>query len=109
MRNRGHKNPQGDKSALGRARSALARVALGFRYLLVLEDGQAADPTAFVTTIRSWEPGDEFLAGSDLRKFRIVAINTEDPPEEFNGVFIVESVESSEVAGRGHLHRPRGP
>jgi hypothetical protein len=87
-------NPQGDKSALGRARSRLARVALGFRYLLVLEDGQAADPAAFVTTIRSWEPGDEFRAGSDLRRFRIVAVNTEEPPEEFNGVFVVELVET---------------
>jgi hypothetical protein len=94
MRKRGHKDPQGDKSALGRARCRLARVALGFRYLLVLEDGQAADPSAFVTTIRSWEPGDEFRAGSDLRKFRIVAINTEDPPEEFNGMFVVELVET---------------
>jgi hypothetical protein len=29
-----------------------------------------------------------FLAGSDLVKFRIVAINTDDPPAAFHGVFV---------------------
>jgi hypothetical protein len=67
-------------------------LAFGFRYLLVLEDGEAADPPAFLTAIPEWKPGDEFLGGSDLQKFRIVAVNTEDPPETFNGVFVDEPV-----------------
>ena len=55
-------------------------MAFGFRYLIVLEDGEAADPPAVLTAIPTWKPGDEFLGGSDLQTFRIVAINTDDPP-----------------------------
>ena len=68
-------------------------MSFGFRYLLVLENGEAAEPAVFNTAVPDWKVGDEFLGGSDLQKFRIVAVNTEDPPEEFNGVFVVEPVE----------------
>jgi hypothetical protein len=40
----------------------------GFRFFLVLEDGEPADPGMFVTAIPTWKPGDEFLAGSELRR-----------------------------------------
>jgi len=46
----------------------------GFRYLLLLEDGEAADPAAFNTAVPVWREGDEFLAGSDLQRFRILGI-----------------------------------
>jgi hypothetical protein len=68
-------------------------VSFGFRFVLVLEDGEAADPAVFNTAVPDWKVGDEFLGGSDLQKLRIVAIDTEDPPEEFHGVFVVEPVE----------------
>jgi len=32
------------------------------------------------------------LAGSGLVEFRGVAINTEDPPADFHGLFVVEHV-----------------
>jgi hypothetical protein len=64
-------------------------VSYGFRFLLVLEDGEAADPPAYLTAIPSWREGDEFLAGSELRKFRIVAID-EPPSDDFQGMFTVE-------------------
>lgn len=41
-------------------------MSFGFRFLLMLEDGEPADPPAYLTAIPSWKPGDEFLAGSEL-------------------------------------------
>jgi hypothetical protein len=55
----------------------------------VLEDGEPADPGAFLTSIPNWKPGDEFLAGRALVKYRIVAIDDEDPPPDFSGIFVV--------------------
>jgi hypothetical protein len=69
-------------------------VGLGFRFLLVHPDGEPADPAMLVTAIPSWRPGDEFLCGPELRKFRIVAIDPEDPPERTHGVFVVEDAAS---------------
>ena len=57
-------------------------MAFGFRFILVHPDGEPADPGMFVTAIPSWRPGDTFLAGSELQRFRIVDVNTEDPPDE---------------------------
>ena len=45
---------------------------MGFRFLLLLEDGDSADPAAFLTAIPTWREGDEFLAGVDLERFRIL-------------------------------------
>ena len=67
-------------------------VSYGFRLLLVLEGGEAADPPAYLTAIPDWKEGDEFLAASALRKFRIVAIG-EPPSDDFHGLFVVEAVE----------------
>jgi hypothetical protein len=38
-------------------------------------------------------PGDTFLAGSDLREFRVLDVNTDDVPAEASGVFTVEAVD----------------
>jgi hypothetical protein len=52
-------------------------VGFGFRYLLVHADGEPADPGMFVTAIPSWKPGDEFLAGSELVRFRILDVDSQ--------------------------------
>lgn len=64
-------------------------MGFGFRYLLVLEDGEPADPAAYLTAVPTWKPGDTFLAGSDLVRFRIVDIQ-EPPSDDFNALFVVE-------------------
>jgi hypothetical protein len=69
----------------------------GFRFVLELPDGDVADPAMFITAIPTWREGDEFLAGSDLRRFRILSIHAElDPPasELVEAVWIVEPLES---------------
>lgn len=71
---------------------SLGRVTFGFRFVLVHPDGEPADPAVFVTAIPSWNVGDEFLAGTDLVKFRILDVSAEDVPEETHGVFTVERV-----------------
>jgi hypothetical protein len=66
-------------------------------YGLVLEDGEPADPGVFVTAIPEWREGDEFLAGSELQRFRILAIDRTMDREEarntFNAVWVVEPVD----------------
>jgi hypothetical protein len=57
-----------------------------------LEAFQAADPPAYLTAIPSWKEGDEFLADSELRKFRIVAVD-EPPSDDFQALLTVETVE----------------
>ena len=47
----------------------------------------------FVTAIPSWRVGDEFLAGSDLRKFRVVDVSDEEPPPDADGILTVEAVD----------------
>jgi hypothetical protein len=61
-------------------------------FLLVHSDGEPADPGMFLTAIPNWKVGDEFLAGRHLEKFRIVGVNTEDPPGRAHGIFVVEPV-----------------
>jgi hypothetical protein len=46
----------------------------------------------FLTAIPTWRAGDEFLAGRELRKFRVVAVNQGDPPPESDGLLVVEVV-----------------
>jgi hypothetical protein len=65
-------------------------------FALVLRDGEAADPAAFHTAISTWRVGDEFVAGDELRRFRIIA--TIEAPEKQEGlaadeIWIVEPVE----------------
>ena len=55
------------------AATVLGAVA-GYRFLLVLPDGEPADPALFPTVIPTWRVGDEFIAGVELTKFRILAI-----------------------------------
>jgi hypothetical protein len=74
-------------------RYSLVTVA-GFRFALVLENGEPADPGVFPTIIPTWNVGDTFLAGSELQRFRIVAIETEYD-EDAAFVWVVEPVESS--------------
>ena len=64
----------------------------GFRFLLVHPNGEPADPGMFVTAIPSWKPGEEFLAGSALVKFRILDVDTEQTPGDAHGVFTVQAV-----------------
>jgi hypothetical protein len=42
----------------------------GFRFALMLEDGDPADPAAFVTAVPNWRVGDEFMCGPELREFQ---------------------------------------
>jgi hypothetical protein len=54
----------------------------GFRFVLELPDGDPADPMMFNTAVADWKVGDEFLAGSELQRFRILAIDPELEEEE---------------------------
>lgn len=56
-------------------------------------DGTAADPTFFSTLVSDWQEGDEFLAGAEARRFRILAIDptTDETREVLAGVWIVEA------------------
>jgi hypothetical protein len=47
----------------------------------------------FNTAIPNRRAGDEFLAGSDLRTFKVVAVSGDDPPPECSGVLVVEAVD----------------
>jgi hypothetical protein len=69
----------------------------GFRFGLVLQDGEPAEPGMFVTVGPTWHVGGEFLASS-LQRFRIVAIDpTMDPDEAratFHAVWVVEPIDA---------------
>ena len=47
-----------------------------YRFLLMLRNGEAADPPAFLTDQRGWKPGDVFVA-ANRRAFRIVDTEAE--------------------------------
>lgn len=68
----------------------------GFRYVLELPDGQPPDPALFNTALPSvmWQPGQTFLAGSDLEEFRIDAIGQLDAAGYLHadGLWIVRAV-----------------
>ena len=73
----------------------LQRGCFGVRLpiFLIHPDGEPADPGVFNTAVPDWKAGDTFLAGSDLRRCRILDVNTEDPPAASHGVFTVEPVD----------------
>jgi len=54
-------------------RSSRVTGVYAHRYLLVLANGEPANPAAFVTANPQWHPGDPFAAG-DGSRWRIVAI-----------------------------------
>ena len=62
--------------------------------MLELPDGSGADPVFFNTALppEAWRAGDEFVAGSDLSRFRILSISELEPRgyEHAHGVWIVE-------------------
>ena len=66
---------------------------VGFRYLLVLANGEPANPAAFVTANPQWSAGDHFAAG-DGSRWRIVAIepNLSDAAE-FDALWTVEPLD----------------
>lgn len=47
-----------------------------YRFLLMLRNGEAADPPAFLTEQPDWKPGDVFVAANG-RSFRIVDTDAE--------------------------------
>ena len=70
-------------------------VAPVYRFLLMLRNGEAADPPAFVTEQADWKPGDVFVAANG-RAFRIV--NTAAEVEAagmvlFDAIWTVEPLE----------------
>ena len=68
----------------------------GYSFVLELPDGDVADPAIFNTAIPTWREGDEFLAGCELQRFRILSVHSElDPPasEVVEAVWVVEPVD----------------
>jgi hypothetical protein len=66
----------------------------GFRYLLAFENGEPADPAAFVTVVPDWRPGMTFVAPNG-QLFRILAVESEMDEErsaEKMGLLVVEPV-----------------
>lgn len=51
-------------------------VSSAYRFLLMLRNGEAADPPAFLTEQPDWKPGDVFVAANE-RAFRIVETDAE--------------------------------
>jgi hypothetical protein len=47
-----------------------------YRFLLMLPNGEATDPPAFLTEQPDWKPGDVFIAASG-RSFRILDTDAE--------------------------------
>jgi hypothetical protein len=67
-------------------------VASIYRFLLMLRNGEAADPPAFLTEQTQWKPGDPFVAANG-RAFRIVATDAEVEVAGmviFDGIWTVE-------------------
>ena len=68
-----------------------------YRFLLMLPDGEAADPPAFLTEQSDWQPGDFFVAVNG-RPFRIVDTNAEVEVAGmvlFDAIWTVEPLEES--------------
>src|SRR5215207_5610772 len=72
-------------------------VAPVYRFLLMLRNGEAADPPAFLTEQPDWQPGDVFVAANG-RAFRIVDTNAEIEVAGmvlFDSIWTVEPLEES--------------
>ena len=68
-----------------------------YRFLLMLRNGEAADPPAFLTEHPDWQPGDVFVAANG-RAFRIVDTNAEIEVAGmvlFDSIWTVEPLEES--------------
>lgn len=64
--------------------------------MLELPDGDLADPAMFITAIPTWGEGDEFLAGSELQRFRIIWMHPnldETKLDVWHAVWVVEPLE----------------
>lgn len=73
----------------------------GFKYVLVLPDGEAPDPAAYVTAVQNWHVGQEFMAenGAQLRIVHILNDLTADQLDALHdigvdGVWTVEPFEA---------------
>jgi hypothetical protein len=72
-------------------------VAPVYRFLLMLRNGEAADPPAFLTEQPDWKPGDVFVARGHA--FRIVYTDTEVEAAGmvlFHAIWTVEPLEAVE-------------
>ena len=70
-------------------------VASAYRFLLMLRNGEAADPPAFLTEQPDWKPGDTFVAANE-RAFRIVKTDAEVEVAGmvlFDAIWTVEQLE----------------
>jgi hypothetical protein len=70
-------------------------VASVYRFLLMLRNGEAADPPAFVTEQADWKPGDAFVAANG-RAFHIVETDAEVEAAGmvlFHAIWTVEPLE----------------
>ena len=79
-----------------------------YRFLLMLRNGEAADPPAFVTEEADWKAGDVFVAANGLA-FRIVETAAE---VEAAGMVLFDAiwtVEPAEDYGRPTSARKRRP
>jgi hypothetical protein len=67
-----------------------------YRYALVLQSGEPADPAIFATAVPDWRAGDEFVVGAEAHRFRIVTIDPvidlDEERDAVNGVWVVEPV-----------------
>ena len=74
-------------------------MAPAYRFLLMLRNGEAADPPAFVTERPGWKPGDAFVAANE-RAFRIVETDAEVEVSGmvlFDAIWTVEPLESRDA------------
>jgi hypothetical protein len=70
-------------------------VASVYRFLLMLRNGEAADPPAFLTEQADWKPGDVFIAANGCA-FRIVDTEAEVQAAGmvlFHAIWTVEALE----------------
>ena len=83
------------RRCLIRPLSCSPRVTLvSVKFLLKLENGEPADPPAFIVAVPTWTIGDEFFTGTD-EFWRILAIETDIDDlidAGFNGSWTIEPV-----------------
>ena len=74
-------------------------MAPAYRFLLMLRNGEAADPPAFVTERPDWKLRDVFVAANE-RAFRIVETDAEVEVSGmvlFDAIWTVEPLESRDA------------